>query len=269
MRLASVLWIAIVPACATSPLEERLDEPDVAVTRDCTGGTNEVEVEGTVVDFVTGEPVPGANVVLTEAWSDAHSFPTAGCRLGAATTDADGHFGPLTVRARASSPVVVFLVSGAGRAPTISDTTVGCLFGCTRTNHEIAAPAQDLADAWRNDLYDGGMEYALNRGLVAYKFHDVTGNPASDVHPMYVPSFLSDRCALAAGSEVRFLEADRQTLAPPDRTTTLTAGTALIGSDARDGGYFRVAGERGAERWASVGVIVATGWIYFESDTVD
>ena len=45
MRLASVLSIAIVPACATSPLQERLAEPDVAVNIDCTGGSTEAEIE--------------------------------------------------------------------------------------------------------------------------------------------------------------------------------------------------------------------------------
>lgn len=265
-----VLLLCAVPACATDPLEERLDEPDVALTSDCTSGTNEVEVEGTVVDYITGAPIGGARIELTEAWSNPRSFPESGCRLGAVTTDASGHFGPVTLRAQASSPVIVFLVTGADRAPTISDTTIHCLFGCYKAVHEIAAPSHELVEQWRHELYAGGMEYALNRGLVAYKFHDLAGRPAQGVRPLYVPSsFSSNRRALAAGSEVRFLEGDRQTLAPPDRTTTLAAGTALIGAKPHNDGYFRVAGERGNDRWGSVGAIVATGWIYFESDTVD
>lgn len=266
----SVLLLCVVPACATDPLEERLDEPDVTLTVDCAGGTNEVEVEGTVVDYLTGEPVAGARVEMTEVWSSGPSFPESRCRLGEATTDASGRFGPVTLYTRDEWPTVAFLVTGAGRAPTISDTDILCFLNCYKTQHDIAAPSQDLALAWRHELYAGGMEYALNRGLVAYKFHDTAGKPAQGVRPLYNPHFLSSsRRPLSAGAEVRFLEADRQTLAPPSQTTTLASGTALIGTEPHSRGYFRVAGERGSDRWLPVGAIVATGWIFVESDTQD
>jgi hypothetical protein len=265
------LLILSLPACATSPLEERLAEPDVRVPNNCAVGDRELEVSGTLVDFTTGLPVAGARIDLTEAFSAASpSFPKTGCRIGGTTTDAEGRFGPLMVRAVDTDPTLVFLVTGAGRAPTAHDASIGCLFSCYLPPQTIAAPTHELTDAWREDLYAGGMEYALNRGLVAYKFHDSAGRPASGVKPVYKAHLLADdQRLLDPGSEVRFVEPDRQTLALPDRASTTTAGVALIGGTPDAKGYFRVGGERGTDWWASVNVITATGWIHVESDTVD
>jgi hypothetical protein len=269
MRAPTVILIASLPACATPPLEERLDEPDVAIPADCAFGTTEIEVSGSVIDFVTGQPVAGATVDLTEAFTGSRTFPNNGCRIGTTVTSAAGQFGPVMVRAESASPVLVFLVTGAGRAPTIHDKTVGCLLGCNIAPQEIPAPTAELVEAWRADLFDGGMEYALNRGLVAYKFHDTAGNPAAGVTPIYRRDVFDDeRRVLDPGSQVRFLEPDRQTLALADRSTTLGAGTALIGIRANASGYFRVGGERGSDRWPALSVIAATGWIYFESDSL-
>ncbi|HEY5927858.1 MAG TPA: hypothetical protein VIV11_39500 [Kofleriaceae bacterium] len=270
MRLApTILLISSLPACATPPLEERLDEPDVAIPADCAAGATEIEVNGTVTDFATGEPVAGATIDITEAWASTRSFPTNGCRIGTTTTDATGKFGPLRVNALDSSPILAFLVTGAGRAHTIHDKSVGCLLGCYVPSQDIVSPSQELVDEWREELFAGGMEYALNRGLVVYRYHDVEGNPAPGVTPVYERNALSDDDrALRPGSEVRFIDVDRQTLADIDQRRTLGAGAALIGGTPDAKGYFRVAGERGADRWPSLGVIAATGWIYFESDSL-
>jgi hypothetical protein len=270
MRFApTVLVFASLPACATPPLEERLDEPDVAIPRDCATGTQEIEVQGTVTDFTTGQPVADATIDITEAFTGPAIWPTTGCRIGTTRTDSAGKFGPLRVRALDTSPIVAFLVSGAGRAPTIHDKSVGCLFSCYMPPQDITAPAQELVESWREELFAGGMEYALNRGLVAYKFHDPGVRPASGVTPIYRRQWLDDGRNLLRGAEVRFLAGDREQLAPVEQDTTTSAGTILVGADVDTKGYFRIAGRRGADIWASLGVIAATGWIYFESDTVE
>lgn len=256
----------LVAGCV-SPLAERLDEPDVAITGNCSGSTA-VEVSGTVVDSVTGAPVAGASVELTEAWASARSFPRDGCRIGSATTNAAGRFGPVTVRTGDSDPTIVMLVTGAGRAPTIADRDANCLFGCGSIDERIEAPSLELATRWRAELYDGGMEYALNRGLVAYTFLDDNDAPTLGVTPARRNDNLfadPDLRPLEPGSDLRFLGPDRATLAEPSQSETLSSGRALIGSKGDARGYFRVEGTRYGRRWPSVGVIVATGWIYVET----
>ncbi len=267
-----MLFTGLFAGCLSSSLEERLDEPDVAITGNCSGAT-EVEVAGTVVDSVTGAPVAGASVELTEAWVASRSFPRDGCRIGSATTNAAGRFGPLIVRATDSSPTIVMLVTGGGRAPTIADRDASCLFGCRTIDERIEAPSLELAESWRQELYDGGMEYALNRGLVAYTFMDDNDAPSSGVKPSRInDNFIieePEQRELQPGSEVRFLGLDRETLAAPDQVETGRSGGALIGSTGDARGYFRVEGTRSSRRWPSVGVMVATGWIYVESGHVE
>src|SRR5687767_6377936 len=110
MRFAPTVLIAVLPACADNgPLAERLDGPDVPIPGDCVGGTTEFDVSGSVVDYVTGEPIAGANVDITEAFSGAQTFPTNGCLIGSTITNAQGAFGPIKVRAQQSGPIVAFL----------------------------------------------------------------------------------------------------------------------------------------------------------------
>jgi hypothetical protein len=269
MRLIHFAWLpTLLVACTDPPLPDRLDEPDVAISANCTGGTTEVQVAGTVVDRTTGAPIAGATVDITEAWAAAHSFPAAGCRLGRMTTDAAGRFGPMMVTSTDSEPIMVMLVKGAGRAPTISDRRVSCLFGaCTMVDEVIAAPSEGLADYWREELYAGGMPYALNRGLVAYTFLDSVDVPASGVSVTRMRDNLldSEPKRIEPGSEARFIGADGMTLEDPDHEATSTSGSLLIGSDGGTQGYFRVGGDRPLLHWPSVGVIVATGWIYVET----
>ena len=268
MRFTPIVLFSFLPACSSGPLAERLAQPDVAIPAACAGGTTQFDVSGMVVDFVTGEPVAGATVDFTEAFTGARVFPSNGCLIAPGTvTDAAGAFGPISVSALEANPIVAFLVTGAGRAPTVHDKAIGCLLGCNAPSQTITAPVQELVDGWRAELYDGGMEYAFNRGLVAYKFHDSAGMPAAGVSPIYRHDPFADGRPLRSGSEVRFLEEDRATLGRIGQTTTLGAGTALIGAPATEKGYFRIAGQRGAETWASLGVMSATGWLYLESDS--
>ncbi|CAN5696374.1 hypothetical protein BH11MYX3_BH11MYX3_23520 [soil metagenome] len=271
MRSFIIVLPVLFAGCVGS-LDERLDEPDVAISGSCSGST-EVEVSGTVVDVITGAPIAGASVELTQAWTSARSFPRDGCRLGGATTDAAGRFGPVLVRATDDSPTIVMLVTGAGRAPTIADRDASCLFDCRPIDERIEAPSLDLATRWRQDLYDGGMEYALNRGLVAYTFMDHKDAPSPRVTPGRInDDFLFegvDERTLEPGSEVRFLGPDRATLADPGVAETTPSGRVLIGSKGDASGYFRVEGKHESTSWPSVGVIVATGWIYVESGHVE
>jgi hypothetical protein len=266
MRLIHLAWLpTLLVACTDSPLPERLDEADVAIPGDCSTGTTEIQVSGTVVDRETQAPVAGANVDITEAWLGDRGFPKAGCRIGKATTGADGRFGPIMVRASAD-PTIVMLVTGAGRAPTIADRNVGCIFGCGNVDEWIAAPSADLATSWREDLYAGGMAGALNRGLVAYRFETTTRTPAPGVVPQRRMDLLdSELHLLEPGAEVRFLAADRTTLAPPEQTSTTGSGEILVGRKGNLQGYFDILGDGLGLHWTSVGVIVATGWIYIET----
>ncbi len=267
MRLIHFAWLpALLVACTDLP--DRLDEADVAIPGDCSGGSSdEIKVSGTVVDRETQAPVAGAKVDITEAWAGYEGFPKAGCRLGTATTGADGRFGPIKVHAGQSDPTIVMLVTGAGRAPTIADHSVGCLFGCSDVDERIAAPSAELATQWREELYAGGMKYALNRGLVAYTFQDSMLAPASRVTPMWYGQLILDpeTHEFERGAEVRFLDEDAITLTAVERTTTTRSGQMLLGYEGNLQGYYNVVGVRSPERWAGVGVIVATGWIYIET----
>ena len=269
MRLIHIVWLpALLVACTDPPLPDRLDEPDVAISATCSGGLTEVSVAGTVVDRETGAPIAGANVDITEAWAASQSFPRAGCRLGKTTTDAAGRFGPIKVRPVSAGTIIAMLVTGAGRAPTISDRRVSCLFGsCTKVDETIQAPSEELAAYWRDELYMGGMPYALNRGLVAFTFLDSVNAPASGVSVtrMYDDIIDSNRKPVVLGSEARFIAADGRSLEDSDHRATSSSGAVLIGSDGGTQGYFRVGGDRPQLHWPSVGVIVATGWIYIET----
>jgi hypothetical protein len=265
-----VLFVGIGVALGGCELAEREDLPDVAIPPACFTGAEAVQVSGTVVDFATGAPIAGARVDLTEAWAGEKSFPSNGCHLGGATTDDAGRFGPISVLATLD-PTIVMLVTGAGRAPTIADRNSSCLFGpCTPIDQLIEAPSQELALAWRRDLYDGGMEFALNRGLVMYRYDEPElAGPAAGVAPVRAPdSFLDDAepRPLEPGVEVRFVKADRRTLEPAQQPSTTTSGYALIGTQAdAASGYFDVEGDRTGMHWHSVGVMAATGWIYTET----
>jgi hypothetical protein len=87
------------------------------------------------------------------------------------------------------------------------------------------------------------------------------GTPAEGVSPWR--SLLVDTQALEPDSEVRFLEDDLTTLAPPGTTTTTASGVALIGVDESSGAEF-IGGSRGADRWVETGVLDPPGWFFLE-----
>lgn len=225
-------------------------------------------VSGTVVDFATGAAVAGAEVQVSTAWDTLpDSFPDECPVLATLTTNGNGQFGPMTVSVGSplEPPLILFMVTGAGIAPTTSDNRVnGCTAGtieCGNLGHTIAAPSAALAAAWRTALAQDGMPDAATRGLVLFEYRNPGGTPATSVVPShFVNTMLVD---LQAGTEVRFLDADRVTLAPAMTTATLASGVAVIGADTTDG-VDQVAGARGADRWAQTGVLVPPGWFFLE-----
>jgi hypothetical protein len=234
-------------------------KPDAAPPKDRT-----ITATGRVVDWATGAPVAGAVVEVRQAWS------AYGERLLAtATTGADGRFGPVTGNIGPKTDVfdsayVAFFVSEGGRAKTISDVTLSCGFSsCDPVDHTIAAPASALGAAWRTALAAGGMADAANRGLIAFQYLEPTSAPAAGVSTL---ALRSPTTALTPGTEVRFLAADRQTVAPATQATTLASGLALVGIDGigSAAGPVYLGGSTGPETWTITGCMNNPGFIFLE-----
>jgi hypothetical protein len=239
------------------------------------GRTSVVTVSGQVVEYATGESIVGAVVAINVAWDPANPFPSECAPLETLTSGADGRFGPVEVDLQAIQyfPIVLLRVTGDEITPTASDQRVDCgLDGldCGELTHTIAAPSRELAAAWREDLAEGGMPDIDDRGLVAFEFRNPDATPASDVIPWIG---LFGEGALDPGTQVRFLDADRATLAPPDTAATTASGVALIGlerSDGIDDGFDPgdavdfISGTRVSDGWAETGVITAPGWVFLE-----
>jgi hypothetical protein len=229
-------------------------------------------VSGSVVDFATGAPVAGAQVDVNNGWETFAPFPEGCPPIATFTTRDDGTFGPetLAIGSSVEPPILIFLVTGADRAQTASDLRVnGCVEAqCGDVVHSIAAPAADLAAAWRTELAAGGMPLADERGLIAFEFREPDGTPAAGVRPSTTTG--TGLRLLEPGSEMRFLDADRATMAPADQSSTLASGLALTAFDApddRDTEIRYVGGERGeepVEHWFSVGCLVRDGWVFLE-----
>jgi hypothetical protein len=257
------------------------DQPDAgpsgtpACGEPATGDTSVVRVSGQVVDYASGEPIAGAEVAINVAWDAANPFPSECAPLDTFTTDDDGRFGPADVDLRVLQylPIVLLRVTGDEIAPTASDQRVDCgLDGldCGDLAHTIAAPSRDVVAAWREELTAGGMPDVDDRGLVAFEFRNPDATPASDVIPWIG---LIGEDALEPGTQVRFLEADRATLTPPDTAATTAGGVALIGlepEDAVDDGFDSedaadfIRGTRLSDGWDETGVITAPGWVFLE-----
>ncbi|MBX3160310.1 MAG: hypothetical protein KF773_30380 [Deltaproteobacteria bacterium] len=233
--------------------------------------TKTVEVRGTVVDFATGEPVPGASVDITTGWDVGGAFPGGTCPLLASvTTGADGKFGPITVQAGSPQdpPIMMFLVHGAGRVQTADDNRAACQGSRCVLDHRLPVPSIDTARAWRKELAAGGMSNALTRGLVLFKFKEGDGSGAAGVGPRILTPDGGEPLlrSLVPGQQVRFLEEDRATLAPAELATTTASGVAVIGLDTPDG-VVNVAGERGAQGWAMTSCLLPDHWFFFEDRT--
>lgn len=225
-----------------------------------------VTVSGQILDFTTSAPVPDATVDVSTAWDVAENFPAADCPLLATmTTDAQGRFGPLAVQAGSTlvPPIVVFVVHGGGRAPTISDARI-CAAATCDLGHTIAAPSSELAAQWRTDLASGGMTDATTRGLVAFLYKNTDGSPAAGVAPSTGTLVVNP---LSPGPQVRFIDPARSALMPVAQTTTSASGVALIGVNATHQAAY-LGGKRAADSWAGTGCLVVPAAIFVEDKTV-
>ena len=221
-------------------------------------------LSGAVTDHESGAPVAGAEVSISTAWDTSAAFPIDCPVLDVLATDEDGRFGPAQVELGTplSPPIALFLVTGGDLADTASDQRLVCdTAGCDDLDHAITAPARELADGWRTELARGGMDDAGTRGLVLFSFRNVDGTPADGVTAW---SGIFEATRLEPGSQVRYLEPDRVTLAPPDTQRTTASGLALIGVDTDDYVGLFVSGSRGAESWEETGVLLPPGWIFLE-----
>lgn len=233
--------------------------------------TYRVRVSGIVIDHATGAPITGADVAVGSAWYLGGGLPHECPPVAALTTDDEGRFGPADVDVKAPTfapPYVIFMVTGEGLAPTASDQTMDCEgTACEPVEgHVVAAPSQELATEWRQELERGGMEAAASRGLVLFAFTNLDGSPAEDV--VLWQGFFEDE-ALDPNQEVRFLEADGITLASTSAITTTESGLALIGvgseePDETDSAFIR--GTRIADLWEMTGVLHDPGWIFVEDN---
>ena len=255
--IGSVLGLLLISTgCVSDP--DPVDPPI-----DCTPEiTTPVTVTGTVIDFSTKAPVAGATVDLTTAWNGQPGFPgpDACPILASVETRADGKFGPITidVGSERDENFVLFLIDGAGRAPTASDNRI-CAEASCALDHTIAAPALAVADNWRAALGAGGMANADGRGLIAFEFREKDGSAAERVTAEY----LADKVmALTPGTEVRYVDAARTGLAPASAPSTTTSGVALVGPP-QDKGSF-IGGNRDGIGWQLTGCLLEDGWIFLE-----
>lgn len=259
--------LALCSAC-TSGDDGPTEPPPGCVPSAVRDGTT-VSVSGTVRDFATLAPVAGVTVDLTTAWDVTGNIPKPECPLlGSDTTDASGHFGPVEIQAGSSQtpPIVLFIVHGGDRAPTMSDNRT-CSEPTCNLGHDIPTPSAALAARWRTDLAAGGMADAATRGLVAFLYKAGGGVPAEGVEPIAS----SEPPRLRPGLDVRFVGPDRGDLLPATQATTSASGLALIGvasaTTATDHSIL-VGGQRGTDAWSVTGSLVADGFIFFEDKTV-
>jgi hypothetical protein len=219
-----------------------------------------VTVTGVVVDFATGAPVAGATVDVNTAWDVEGNFPDGCPPLATLTTDGAGRFGPARVEVGSTigTPFVLFLVTGA-TAPTLWDLRTCAASDCGTMDVTIPAPSPSLGTAWRSELSAGGMPDADTIGVTLFQFRELTGDPASDVDPFQGTLIIQ---YLASGTEVRFVDDDRSTLAPIAQSTTLASGWSAIGVGAPDAVY--IGGRRNDEHWPGTGCLVAPGWFFVE-----
>jgi hypothetical protein len=269
MRRSNILPVALVTlaGCADEPDRTPIITEIPVAPCGAQPGLDDMQVvaEGTVVDFLTGAPHVGVTVDIARAWEPNAVFPADSCSLSHLTTDATGHFGPVTVNigprpSLFESKFIVFLAQGGGIAPTASDARVGT--GTDSIAHTLAAPSFDLMDAWRAELVDDGMGRARTRGLVAFRYDDGNDVPAAGV--VATRETLLDSDSLERGSQVRYLGPDRASLMPASQSTTTESGMALIGLSPTASGTVEVGGVRGGDDWGSVGTLVGEGWLFLE-----
>ncbi|HTE54969.1 MAG TPA: hypothetical protein VK698_29145 [Kofleriaceae bacterium] len=225
-----------------------------------------VTVSGQVVDHATGEPI-AADVAFNTAWEVADDFP-AGCDPLATfttSTDGDGGFGPETVDVGTVNrpPVGIFMVSGSDVADTASDQTIICIgTDCDDLDHIIVAPTRDLADGWREQMEVDGMPEATTRGLVVFRFRETDGSPAEGV----VPQTLSGPDLLRPDLDMRFLDDDGVSLAPPGTDATTASGIAIIAVPGAAPSDYVYGSREGGDQWSALGVLAPPGWLFLEDE---
>ena len=262
------------PPPDAGPPEQRPDaapDDELDCEPDDAEDTHPVSVAGTVIDHATGAPIAGAEVAVGSAWHLGGGFPQECPPIATLTTSSDGRFGPVTVDVKSPRflpPYVIFMVTGEGLAPTASDQAMECVDSeCAPIeDHVLAAPSEALATEWRQELERGGMEGAEGRGLMLLAFTDLDGSPAENV-VLWQGYFEKD--ALDPDEEVRFLEADRTTLAPTGAIVTTGSGLALVGVGSEEpdqGDSTFVRGTRIADHWEVLGVLHDPGWIFLEDN---
>jgi hypothetical protein len=260
---------AVLGACGTDPDDTPIITSIPVAPCGAEPGLDELQVtvQGTVVDFETNEPRAGVTVDVARVWEPEAVFPNDSCSVARLTTDAAGRFGPATVSLGPSPSLfetkyVLFLAQGAGISPTASDNRVTTISGGEPIDHTITAPSLELADVWRTELSEGGMNNARTRGLVAFRFEDANAVPAAGVVGLYT-TFFDDR-PLERGDEVRYLAADRVTLERVSQPSTTASGMALIGTAPAPNGTRDIGGLRGAEDWGDTGCLFGDGWLFLE-----
>jgi len=276
LRNLALLFLGL-PACIEHTRDDNpppVDAPPPDVSDNCispqTRARHRVPVSGTVVDFATGAPVAGVTVDVTTGWDVRGYVPDPACPLIASfVTSPDGTFGPLTIDAGTidTPPILLFLVHDGDRAATAFDSRAPCTYGTTPCDPlavTIPAASAALDQTWRGELAAGGMPDAATRTLVAFRFKNTDQTGAADVVP--VESFQS-RHVLVPNTEVRFLAADRSTIAPTTQTATTDSGLAIVGRDLGVG-RIDIGGQRGPESWSSIGCLLVPGFTFFEDKTV-
>jgi len=275
-RYLALLFVAL-PACIEHTPDDNpppVDAPPPDVSNGCispeTRARHRLPISGTVVDFVSGAPVAGATVDVTTGWDTRGYVPDPSCPLIASlVTNADGTFGPLTVDAGTidTPPILLFLVHGGDRAPTSFDSLAPCAYGitaCDSLTVSIPAASATLDATWRADLAAGGMPDAATRTLVAFRFKNTDQTGAAGVVPIETFQNLHE---LVPNTEVRFLAADRSTIAPTTQTATTSSGVALVGRDLGTG-RINIGGRRSSESWSSIGCLLVPGFTFVEDKTV-
>jgi hypothetical protein len=256
-----------------APAPDALIPPPPGCIQLDTRDDHTVTVSGTVSDWVTGDPIVGATVDVSTAWDVQGNFPNTATLMCppivSLTTNVNGQFGPalIEIGSPVEPPITIYMVTGAGVAPTASDARVGgCSVGvvdCGNQGHIMKVPSETLAATWRAELAAGGMPNAAQRGLTLFQYRELAG-PAGGVEALVGTLVLRP---LLLGTEVRFLNADLATLAPATQGVTLASGIAVIGIDTADNAVF-VAGRRGGEQWAGLGVLLVDGWFFLEDKLV-
>lgn len=223
----------------------------------------EATVNGTVIDFVTGDPYLEPVDLDFGAWQIGFI-----CFQGSvAAQDGALAFENLAIRTVRRPPIFAFSVapSETGLAPMVSDRTMDCPSSdenvCQIPDFVMPVLAADIEQAWRQQLAEDGMPDAATRGLVLYEFRETDGTGAAGVVPGLLSALAAER-ALVPGVDFRFVDADRMTLLAPETEATSASGLVIIALPQKSDSVF---GSRGSTTWEAVGVLAIDGAFFVEA----